>query len=172
MTRRTPAFTILEVVVVLLIVTILAGFALPQYSRYVAKAQEIRCMSNLRSLHSALVSYLADNRDIWPQGPPPEAGEAWASFWLQTLKPYGMSERDWQCPTIQKNVAAGNEAEEALIHYVPTMFDNLPGTARKWSTQPWLIEIANAHGQGPLICFPDGQVKPFNKVLAEQGLTP
>ena len=33
-----------------------------------------------------------------------------------------------------------------------------------------LIEMADAHGQGPLICFPDGSVKPFAKVLAEQGV--
>jgi type II secretory pathway pseudopilin PulG len=166
------AFTILEVVFLLLIVTTLIVFAFPHYSRYVSKAQEIRCASNMRSIHTALVSYLADNRDVWPQGPPHEAGHSWASFWIESLGPFGISKKTWQCPTITSSVAPGMDVEGAGIHYVPTMFDDRPGTARKWSTQPWLIEIADAHGQGPLICFPDGQVKSFNKVLVDQGLRP
>lgn len=59
---------------------------------------------------------------------------------------------------------------ESSIHYTPTMFDDKPGTARRWPTQPWLIERADAHGNGALICFTDGSIKPFNKVLADQGL--
>ena len=53
---------------------------------------------------------------------------------------------------------------------MPTAFGPTPGLATRWATHPWLIERADSHGQGPLICFPDGSVKPFNKVLAEQGV--
>jgi hypothetical protein len=60
--------------------------------------------------------------------------------------------------------------EEQPLHYMPAMFDATPGIARRWSTQPWLVEIANAHGQGALVCFPDGSVKSFNQILSEQGL--
>ena len=50
------------------------------------------------------------------------------------------------------------------------MFTAEPGIATRWATQPWLIERASVHKHGPHICFPDGSVKSFNKVLAEQGL--
>lgn len=49
------------------------------------------------------------------------------------------------------------------------MLDDTRGTAYRWPTQSWLIEVANAHGKGALTCFPDGSVKPMDKVLLEQG---
>jgi hypothetical protein len=55
-------------------------------------------------------------------------------------------------------------------YWTTFVFDNIPGTARRWPSQPWLVERADAHGSGALICFTDGSIKPFRKVLAEQGL--
>jgi hypothetical protein len=49
------------------------------------------------------------------------------------------------------------------------MFPAQPGSATQWATHPWLIERANVHRDGPHICFPDGSIKSFNKILAEQG---
>lgn len=165
--RLSPAFTILEVLAVLLIVIILAALIAPSSQRILAAAQQAQCASNMRSVRIALAHYLDDHAMVWPQGP--AAGEpGWAPFWISTLAPYGIGERGWQCPTLR-----GRMREDGLtefgIHYVPTMFDTTPNIANRWATQPWLVEAADAHGQGPLICFPDGSVKSFNKVLAEQG---
>lgn len=127
---------------------------------------ERRCEENLSILHEALTRYLDDHNGVWPQGPAPdEAG--WAEFWISALKPYGVGEQHWICPT-------GSAAEKARVgdprlHYVPTMFDAKPWTARRWKNQPWLIERMNAHGRGPLICFPDGSIRDYETVLRAPG---
>jgi type II secretory pathway pseudopilin PulG len=168
--RRPLAFTLLELVAVIGILVILAALLVPNFGRIMAAAQEAVCASKMRSIKLALDGYLQDHRLEWPQGPTP-TDPGWASFWLTTLAPYGISERTWQCPTI-KLMVQGQElpAGQPQLHYVPTLFDATPNIAHRWSTQPWLIEVANAHGKGALICFPDGSVKPFDKVLAEQGV--
>jgi prepilin-type N-terminal cleavage/methylation domain-containing protein len=161
-------FTILEILVVVLIVAVLAALVVPNYQPLLARAQEVLCIGNMRSIRIALDSYLNDHQQVWPQGPPPNE-EGWAPFWLRTLEPYGITAKTWQCPTLRGYL--GEEGlQESPVHYIPTMFNATPGIARQWSTQPWLIEIADAHGQGPLICFPDGSVKSARKVLLEQGL--
>jgi len=164
------AFSLLELVAVLLVLAILVALIAPNYQRIVAAAQQAQCASNMRSIRVALAHYMGDHGMVWPQGPG-AAEPAWAPFWISALARYGITERTWQCPTIRGHLKESGEKEMG-IHYVPTMFDPTPNIANRWSTQPWLIEIGDAHGNGPLICFPDGSVKSFSKVLAEQGVTP
>jgi len=169
--RSRGGFTLLEVIVVLLIVAILAVLLVPGYRPLLERAQAVICASQMRAIRVAMDGYLQDHKMVWPQGPAPQE-PGWAAFWLQTLRPYDIADRTWQCPTIRGLIATGDAPVDPnlALHYVPTMFDPTPNIAYRWSTQPWLIETADAHGNGPLICFPDGSVKPFNKVLAEQGV--
>jgi prepilin-type N-terminal cleavage/methylation domain-containing protein len=167
--RRQGGFTLLEVVAVTLLIAILAALTIPNFSRVIAAAQQVVCASNMRSIRVALGAYLEDHGKIWPQGAPLPQEPGWSVFWINTLKPYDIRERTWQCPTI-RGMTKGQDDDAFGLHYVPTQFDSTPNIANRWTTQPWLIEVADAHGQGPLICFPDGSVKPFLKVLAEQGL--
>lgn len=162
-------FTLLEVIVALSIVGILAALAIGNYERIVASAQQAACASNMRSIHHGLGLYLQDNKDVWPQGPDIMQEKAWEQFWLQALEPLGVAPRTWQCPTI-RGMLRSRDNEATKVHYVPTGFDPTPGIARRWPTQPWLIERADAHGQGPLICFPDGSIRPMQRVLYEQGM--
>jgi prepilin-type N-terminal cleavage/methylation domain-containing protein len=164
----TRAFTIVEVMAALLIVAILAVLLVPNYSYFLAKAEEVVCVSRMRNVHAGLTLYLEDRKFIWPQGPRPEE-RGWAEFWVSTLEPFGVPRKHWECPTIRKMARQQGE-KEFTLHYVPTLFPDTPRIAYRWATQPWLIEIADAHGRGPLICFPDGAIKPFSKVLAEQGV--
>jgi type II secretory pathway pseudopilin PulG len=165
---RLRAFTILEVLAALLIVIILAALLVPNYRYFLAKAQEAVCVSRLRNIHTGLALYLDDHALVWPQGPQPES-QGWAAFWVQTLEPYKVTQKYWECPTIRKIFRERGE-KSFTLHYVPSLFPPTPKIAYRWPTQPWLIEIADAHGRGPLICFPDGSIKPFSKVLAEQGV--
>ena len=161
-------FTLLEIIAVLLVLTILVALIAPNFGRITAAAQEAVCASHMRSIRVALDSYMQDHQMVWPQGPAPqEAG--WADFWLASLKPYDISPGTWECPVI-RGWARGLDDPDVKLHYVPTMFDATPNIAHRWPTQPWLIEIADAHGKGPLIAFPDGSVKSYSKVLAEQGM--
>jgi type II secretory pathway pseudopilin PulG len=169
---KKSAFTLLEVLLVIVLLLILGVVTIPNYKQWLAQAAQARCMANMRSIHVGLGTYLNDNKDVWPQGPSPQDGAPWAQFWIKTLKTQGIQPKTWECPVIYRMLgspARGTITEDS-IHYVPTMFDDKPGTPRRWATQPWLIERADVHGSGALICFTDGSIKPFNKVLAEQGL--
>lgn len=172
MPRPQPAragFTIVEVLAVILIVAILAVFLVPNYRPLLERAQGVVCASHMRSIRLALDNYLNDNQQVWPQSPSPQEGRVWSDFWLATLKPYGITPSTWQCPTI-RGTMRDTIGDDQPLHYMPAMFDPTPGIARRWATQPWLVEIANAHGQGALVCFPDGSVKSFNQIIREQGL--
>ena len=159
----------IEVVTVMAVLGILAALAIPNFGRIVAAAQEAICASHMRSIRHGLDAYLQDNNQIWPQGPRADQ-QGWAPFWLGALEPYGITESTWQCPAIKQMTRRQQLPPQLpVLHYVPTMFDDTRGIAYRWPTQPWLIEAANAHGKGVLICFPDGSVKPMDKVLLEQG---
>jgi type II secretory pathway pseudopilin PulG len=164
--------TILEIVFVAAIIAVLAAMAIPEYPKWLAKASQAKCMANMRAIHVGLGNYLNDHNDIWPQGPAPQEGAPWAEFWIRTLEEVGVPQTTWECPAISRMM--GNPPRlpitEVSIHYVPTMFDDQRGTARRWPGQPWLVERADAHGNGALLCFTDGSIKPFNKVLAEHGI--
>ncbi len=156
----------MELLAAIALIVILALIAVPNLGKYLSRAGEARCAANMRSIVAGLHGYLLDNKNVWPQGPDPDTGPAWEDFWLGTFKPYGIDERTWQCPT----TASRSGPEGPQIHYLPTMFPATPGIANRWPTHPWLIEQENAHGNGTLICFPDGSVKSFDKVLAELGV--
>jgi type II secretory pathway pseudopilin PulG len=164
---RGAAFTVLEVLAVALIIAILAAFFVPRLGTFRERAEEVRCASNMRTIILALASYLQDHQNVWPQAPSMEEEKTWEAFWLQTLEPYDITARTWQCPTLWPQTSRNPEMPQ--VHYTPMEFNEEPGIAYRWPTQPWLIERAGGHGQGPLIGFPDGSIKSFHKILAEQG---
>ncbi|MBE2180404.1 MAG: hypothetical protein IAE97_08025 [Chthoniobacterales bacterium] len=170
--RSCSAFTLIDAVAAVLIVAILLILLIPEMAGIKERAAAVRCASNMRSINLALRGYLLDHEEVWPQGPSPDQEQAWEQFWLEALKNYGIDPKTWQCPTINSQLASqgSTSADRPRIHYTPTLFDDTPGIANKWATHPWLIERSDVHGQGPLICFPDGSIKPFDKVLAELGV--
>ncbi len=55
--RRCGAFTLIELVIVMLILSILAGVAIPRVSAYQAKARDARRMQDLRTVQDAIEQY-------------------------------------------------------------------------------------------------------------------
>jgi len=64
--RRRDAFTLLELLVVIGIIAILAGFAYPIYQRTVAGSRAAVCLSNLRQLGVGLNAHLNDHEMRMP----------------------------------------------------------------------------------------------------------
>lgn len=65
-TRRQKAFTLVELLVVIAVISVLAGLLLPALQGAVAQARTIQCTSNLRQIAMGIASYTDDNAGWFP----------------------------------------------------------------------------------------------------------
>ena len=167
---RQRAFTLLELITVMLVVAILGVMLLPVYASIENRAARVNCMGNLRSLHVAVNLYLQDKKS-WPQIK--NAGVSRtdvATAWIARLQPYGLDQINWICPSIQQLMGNPDlsDSANARIDYTATPFDTNPQTPFRWAKQPWFVENANMHGNGNLMVFPDGHVQALNDFIQAQ----
>lgn len=64
--RKSGGFTLIELLVVIAIIAILAAMLLPALRSARESAKKAICVSNLRQLHLAVISYATDNGEILP----------------------------------------------------------------------------------------------------------
>ncbi len=165
--RRAGAFTLMEVMTCIIVVAILLVMLIPVFTQVIRRMQRTTCISNLKSLHVAADSYLLDHR-MWPQiGTGGVDPQAVATNWINTFQPYGLTQRNWICPTRQKLLLNPDltDPENVRIDYTATPFDRNPMTPMRWSTQPWFVESGDVHGNGQLMIFPDGHVQEVGDFL-------
>lgn len=64
--RRLHAFSLIELLVVVVILCVLAALGLPAYKRTMASAQRAQCQQNLRQIYTGLINYASDNGNQLP----------------------------------------------------------------------------------------------------------
>jgi prepilin-type N-terminal cleavage/methylation domain-containing protein len=128
-TKETGGFTLIELLVVIAIIAILAALLLPALASAKSKAQQIKCVSNLRQLSTAAIMYQQDTgRSI--------EYNVTAKLWMQTLIDYAIKINDNRlCP-----LAAGR---------TPAPPDPTAGTAAAawiWNSDPKLTGSYSING--------------------------
>lgn len=165
---RRAAFTLLELVTVVLIVAILVVISMQIYSTILPRVDRVRCTANLRSLHVATSLFIQEHR-TWPQiGVTKEQDQTrYAARWVAALRPYGATPTTWACPTTQRRSHNPNleQPQNTRIDYLPNPFARGPQVPFKWARQPWFIERFDEHMNGNLVMFPDGHVESANQLL-------
>lgn len=66
--QRTPAFTLIEVLVSIAIIAILLSLAIPALSSAKTSANSMLCLTRLRSAHQAQMLYANTYEGVWPNG--------------------------------------------------------------------------------------------------------
>jgi type II secretory pathway pseudopilin PulG len=165
--HRTVAFTLIELTIVIVVLGILVTLLIVGLQSMPARAQRVQCTANLRSLYVATESYIQQNSG-WPQIPIADdsdsAEQNYASAWIAALKPFGVAEKTWICPTIQNLLGNPDytKSENVRVDYSSTPFDDKMISPHQWPKQPWFIENGDVHGNGNLIIYTDGSVSDLN----------
>lgn len=110
--RSLRAFSLIELIVVIAIVGMLAVMAVPELGRVQDRAQSVTCVNNLRQIGVAVLSYVGENDNTYPEIEPNEidpvyddknpAEEGTEEFEVKplyaTLEPYGLTTNVLKCP--------------------------------------------------------------------------
>lgn len=97
------AFTLIELLVVIAIISILASILFPVFAAAREKARQTSCLSNERQLGLAVLQYVQDNDEQYPNGLGAINGKrVWAAEgWAGQCLPYFKSATLNRCPTDQ-----------------------------------------------------------------------
>lgn len=82
-----PAFTLMELLVTLTIISLLAALVIPAFTRAISSSRSAACAANLRQIGAACFSFAADNDGMLPAAN--IAGTPWPfSTYMYQLNPY------------------------------------------------------------------------------------
>lgn len=109
--RKINSFTLVEILVVISIIGLLAGLAVPAIGSAQKKAKSGACLSNLRQIGTATLAYAAENHGSFPESGYGEA-PAWPTNLANFLSIDAKKKKSiFVCPGAEKPVqeATGNE---------------------------------------------------------------
>src|SRR5881227_1453153 len=102
--RAARAFTLIELLTVVVVMTILATMLTGVFADIRGRADRAKCVQNLKNLYTSAANYVAQ-QGAWPQIDPTAGGtnrRIYAKAWIAALEPLGLSSINWICPTVQR----------------------------------------------------------------------
>ncbi len=164
------AFTLLELLTVIVIIGILTTMVFGLVADMQYRADRANCVGNLKSLYTGAAVYL-QQQGQWPQIDPHlmgGKGTGYAQQWIAALEPCGVAKPNWICPSIQRLMHNPDltKQENLRVDYVATPFDTKPMTPYLWAKQPWFVEVGSVHGGGNLLIWSNGQIVSLKEALS------
>jgi prepilin-type N-terminal cleavage/methylation domain-containing protein/prepilin-type processing-associated H-X9-DG protein len=101
---KRKGFTLIELLVVIAIIAILAAILFPVFAQAREKARQITCASNEKQIGLAIIQYVQDYDETYPQGSDATADLGWA----QQVQPYINSIAAFRCPDDSGGLVSNN----------------------------------------------------------------
>ena len=135
------AFTLVELLVVITIIGLLAGLAIPAINGGLKSSKAGACLSNLHQIGVATMAYAADNSFKLPDAGTDGKGDVWVKTIATYINTGTKSKKSiFVCPGCEKPVQEGTGDEMALTYGVHSGLMPLGGTASNgwalWSGYP------------------------------------
>jgi prepilin-type N-terminal cleavage/methylation domain-containing protein len=99
--RRTGSpggFTLIELTIVVLVILILMGLAVPRFSQITDSARQAECIANVRSIEMAITQWEQKNKKTFPQGWISINGLGGGGQAANDLSPYVNDIATFNCP--------------------------------------------------------------------------
>jgi len=181
---RKYAFTLIEILVVIAIISTLAAILFPVFAQAKGQAKQAACVNNLKQLSLGVALYMNDNDDTFPMGGwqyPNEVAPTALSRWYSDIAPYTSSFGIRHCPQspypfveahtdygINPSIAAWETAESASKLLSPASLVLMTDTAQLNFTQlptssdaqnpatwaNWIVGPTDFQVEGPYVFFP------------------
>jgi len=170
--RRVIAFTLVELIVVIAIIGLLAGLAIPGLQSAMTRAKSIQCAANLRSIGMAAAQAAIDNNNAYPkidQAAIPIYSPPGPNL-VTALGPYGITTNTVQCPVDMSAGAAGSFAKYGSSYEWDPVFDDEPVNASVVYITPTVtvpvsatrvrlaMDFNGVHRGRPNVVYGDGHV--------------
>jgi len=156
----TPAFTLVEMLVVIAVIAILAGLLLPALAKAKETAKSAKCMSNLHQIFVAMSMYVDENEGVLHnvRGSIPNNGQWTANprsslilapdhlyaYWGVAYYEYaGRTKEIWRCPSAR----TVDEWRETGLTYPSDFWLDSSYGINKWVVEPY---DKIRYGNGPL----------------------
>ena len=133
MARR--GFTLIELLVVIAIIAILAAILFPVFARAREKARQTSCLSNVRQIETAILTYAQDYNETLPYTWYGASGPPGSYQWPQACAPYLSNWQVLICPSDSaRSIVTTTGAPGATLSYA--MNDAYVGGSMVFGSHP------------------------------------